>query len=340
MPYASAEAASWPAVVVVMFLALVAALAVVSEERGWSAAAVAVATTARTEAEGRVTWRSRLAGVTLAALAGLVCVGWAMARPAEAVEAPRLVLRVPAIQEGAMLLAEASGARILIDGGPTTSAAVTALGDVLRPWDRTVDVVALTDPREAYVLGLPRVFQRYRVGLFLDAADDYPSAAYRQLQQTVVRRGVRRAVAEPGTEITVGPAIALEALGPIGDASTVGPLAFRLRVDDFSVLVPVDGTAAQMRALLAAEQSLESTILLLTDRATRQPGAAALLRAVSPELVVVQGAPRAAAGAPPLEPMRVAIGDGEPEPTWHYTQTDGALLVELHEDGYRLVLSH
>jgi hypothetical protein len=169
------------------------------------------------------------------------------------------------------------------------------------------------------------------------------------MRDLAARRGVPRLPAEAGTELVIGPALTLEVLGSGstgGGAQRSGshpapgsaePLAFRLRSGDFSVLLPVDGTAAQTRALLGGEQPLASTVLVLTDRATRQPSAAALLRAASPELVIVQGVPRATGGAAPPSPVTLAVGDGEPEPSWHHTQTDGPLRLEVREDGYRVM---
>jgi competence protein ComEC len=313
--------------------------------------------------------RARLAGSALAALAALACVAWAMAAPLEAVAeghaGPGLTLAAAAVPEGSLALVRtADGARVLLGGGPTVGGAAALLGEQLRPWDRTVDVVVLADPREAHVVGLARVLERYRVGLLLDGAEDYPSAAYRQVRDAARRRGVRRLRAEAGTAVAVGQLLTLEILaaapappaeglpaegppaeGPAGTSAgarraprAAEPLALRLRWGDFSVLVPGDGSAARNRAVLGGPAPVASTIVLLSERGSRESGVDALLRAAEPELVVVQGTPRAGApAAPPPAPAQAQLPADYAEPTWHRTATDGALRLEVRREGYRVV---
>ncbi|MGH2370926.1 MAG: ComEC/Rec2 family competence protein, partial [Chloroflexota bacterium] len=102
--------------------------------------------------------------LALGGLVALACVAWAMASPGEAAaQPPGLLVSIPAVADGTLALLRApDGARLLLNGGPGTGSATTLLGEQLRPWDRTVDAVVLADPREAYVLGLARVLERYR----------------------------------------------------------------------------------------------------------------------------------------------------------------------------------
>jgi beta-lactamase superfamily II metal-dependent hydrolase len=297
-------------------------------------------------------WYTRLEFGLLAALTCLVCVVGAMASPLEAGSQPAgLALTAPAVQDGSLALVRApDGARLLLNGGPTLDSAATLLGEQLRPWDRTIDVVVLADPREAHVLGLQRVVERYRVGLLLDGADTYPSAAYRQLRETARRRGVRRLQAEPDTEIAVGRSLVLEVLlaatprqaaagaspeQPVSADRSPEPLALRLRSADFSLLLPGDQPADRLEDLLAAGHPLASTVLLLTDRASRSPAAGDHVQAAGPELVVIQGAP----WAPPSSPRTVSAPafDADSAPTLYRTVVDGTLRLEARPDGYRIL---
>jgi competence protein ComEC len=283
-----------------------------------------------------------------ALLVCLVCVAWAMASPLEAgFRLPTLALTVPAIQDGSLALVRApDGARVLLNGGPTTASAVELLGEHLRPWDRTVDVVVLADPRQAHVLGVQHVLERYRVGLLLDGADTYPSAAYRQVRDTAARHGIRRVRAEPGTEVAVGRSLVLEVLlaaasQPEGAAGMEGsepsdrtaqPLALRLRWEGFSILLPGDQPAGRQNDLLTADHPVASTVLVLTDRASREPAAQALARAADPELIVVQGTPRGP--APPTQ-LADTLAAGQ-SPSLYRTVVDGTLRLDATPDGYRL----
>jgi competence protein ComEC len=283
----------------------------------------------------------------------LFCVAVAMAAPIHTDAAtPEYTISVPAVVEGTLLLAQApDGRRILVNGGPGTGSATALLGDYLRPWDRTVDVVVTADPREGYLMGLGRVLERYRIGLLVDAVDEYPTAAYRQLRDTAKRHAVRRLVAEMGSQIEIGSDFSLEILdgsaaptssgdgtparAPSAGRAAPAPLALRLRWGNFSLLVPGDAAPAQLRQLLAGSHDLHSTVILLSARAMRDPNTPALLRAARPELVIVQGELRATGATPPAPLAPLPVATGEPEPTWHFTTTDGPLRLRVGQFGYR-----
>ncbi|HEV2124359.1 MAG TPA: hypothetical protein VGW38_16515, partial [Chloroflexota bacterium] len=298
---------------------------------------------------------SRLTRVAVPALLALFCVGVAMAAPTGTGAAePALSISIPAISDGVLALAQApSGERVLLNGGPGTSSATALLGQYLRPWDRIVDLAVATDPREAYVLGLPRVLERYRTGVLLDSTAEYASAAHRHLRNTARRHHVARSVPQPGTEYVVGRTLRVEILGEpdlAGSApatmspprsapgGAAAPLTLRLRWGAFSLLVPGDLSPAEHRRLLAGAQALHSTAVLLTARATRDPNTAALLRAAEPELVIVQGELRAAPGTtspPSFQP--VPLGGDMPEPTWHFTAQGGPVRLEVSHGEYRII---
>lgn len=316
--------------------------------------------------EGGTTGGARLPAITLAALAALAVVGWQMAAPGEALAARQTaLLAVPAVPDGTLALLQApDGVRVLFNGGPGAGSATTVLGEQLRPWDHTVDAVVLADPREHSVLGLPRALERYRTGVLVDAASGYPSGAYRQVQDAARRHAVPQVRAGPGSAIAVGPTVRLEVLpsspapatnserGPssglsnpagvsdVADADLAQLPAWRLCWGDFSVLIPGDGYAAgvaqaRWSSLLGAPH-VHSTVLLLTERAARDPATAQLVRAVRPEVVVVQGQPRPGSTVVRAAAESVVRLRDDLEPRWHFTATDGPLRLEARADAIRL----
>ncbi len=66
-------------------------------------------------------------------------------------------------QGDATLIKSPYGQRILIDGGPSTSAVLGELADNLSWFDRRIDLVILTHPHEDHLAGLPGVLKRYQV---------------------------------------------------------------------------------------------------------------------------------------------------------------------------------
>lgn len=77
----------------------------------------------------------------------------------------RLRMTVLDVGQGdAILLTGPSGGRMLIDTGPDPDRLVTLLDERLPPWDRRLDLVAVTHPHEDHVAGLGLLLDRYRVG--------------------------------------------------------------------------------------------------------------------------------------------------------------------------------
>jgi competence protein ComEC len=289
-----------------------------------------------------------LPALVASALLALAAVGGAMVwrggSPAGTLAGPpTLRLSLPAVAAGTMVAATApDGAKVLLDGGPGTGGAATLLGEVLRPWDRTVDAVVITDPGEHYVLGLPRVLQRYRIGILLDATSDDDSPGYRMAQEVAHRRGVPRRRAEPGSAYVVGSTTQLDVLST---AATPPDLpAWRLRWGSFSLLLPGEDTGGRWAAMAANAPPVRCTVLLLTERDARRSTVATLVQTVAPALVVVQGQTRQ--GALPARASSDAVltggltgvagGASDGAPLWHYTARDGPLRLEVSATAFRL----
>ena len=311
-------------------------------------------------------WRVPGVRTVLVALGALACAGFAVAgSSAAATEAPHRLVAVPhvpgAAGGSAVLLQAPDGTRVLINGGPTAGGAAALLGGHLRPWDRPVDALIAADPRDASLTGLQRVVDRYRTGTLLDTVDaiaDHPSPAYRQLRDTARARGVQCQVLRPGTQLELGRGIHIQAVGgdrsghddAAGDGASRAsrasraappaaiPLALRVQWGSFSVFVPGDGTAAQRRALASGGEDLRSTVLVLTSRTAGAADLPALVRAVEPELIVIQGDPPAAPGGSASPPDRdLPLLDGDRPMARHVTAADGPLRLAVGRDGYRLL---
>ena len=82
-------------------------------------------------------------------------------------------------QGDAILVQAPDGRQILVDGGPSPTALLNELGDVLPFWDRSLDLVVLTHPDGDHITGLIPLLDRYRVGQVLDVpqSESAPEAA-------------------------------------------------------------------------------------------------------------------------------------------------------------------
>jgi len=334
LPHAAAPLPAWPPAAITAYLAALVVLCAVVE---WRTQGQIRSPSAPPPSAGGLGGRARAA--LLSGLLALAAVAWAMAFPAGAFQAPRLVARFPAVPDGTLAFVQApDGSRVLVNGGPAANSAVALLGEHLRPWDRTIDAIVLADPRQASIQGLAMVLERYRTGVLIDLVDDYPSATYRHLRSMAAQAGVRRLVVAPGTRLTIGRSLTLDILGPPepepgGEAHGSPALsALRLRWGEFSLLVP----AGPLRSS-ALHDLPASTVVLLGDRESQTPVAAALLAAARPEVVVVQDVPRPSTQRAPGSDGETDPLDVLPEAARYRTAVDGPLTIEATTTSYRLV---
>ncbi len=130
-------------------------------------------------------------------------------------------------QGDALWVETPNGRRMLVDGGPSPSAVLAALGRRKAPWDRRVDVVVLTHPDADHVAGLPAVLARYRVGLVVGpgVAHDTPDGrAWEAAVRTEGEEGAERIRARAGDVIVLDEAAGVRAvvLWPTADVAMLG----------------------------------------------------------------------------------------------------------------------
>lgn len=73
-----------------------------------------------------------------------------------------------AVGQGDAILIQSGHQQVLIDGGREGKVLLTALGEVMPFYDRTIDIVIATHPDADHIGGLPLLLNRYRVGQFVD----------------------------------------------------------------------------------------------------------------------------------------------------------------------------
>jgi competence protein ComEC len=334
LPFAAATLPEWSPGAVIAYLA---ALVAICAAREWRADAVVARPAPGSPPAGRQ-------DALVCALLALSAVGCAMAAPySPAAPPPELHLTVPTVPTGTLALAVApDGARLLLGGGPTTGGAAALLGDSLRPWDRALDAALIADPRDTHLQGLLRVVGRYRTGVLLDGASDRDPDRYPALRDTLSAAGARnvphRTLAS-GDSARIGPDLRLTALGaparPSWRLEWVG--------SEFSLLLPGDLRPAAAAGPAPPGAGLDlppSDVLLLDAAGAADPALAALLRAVRPAFVVLQGNPdrrdsglvRLALAAPAAERLDAPA----PPALWHDTARDGPLRLDVRPEAFRL----
>ncbi len=127
------------------------------------------------------------------------------------------------------LIVTASGAKILIDGGPANSAVLESLDAILPPLDRSLDVVIMTHAQVDHFGGLMDVVKNYRVGLFLWNGVSGGTETFEAFKKILNEENVASLVVAEGDRMMIGkteirvlsPNKALLAGGDLNDSAIV-----------------------------------------------------------------------------------------------------------------------
>lgn len=215
---------------------------------------------------------------------------------------PELTLTMMDVGQGdAILVRTPGGSDLLVDASPNRSA-VDALGALLPPGDRDLELVVITHPHADHLAGLLPVLDHYTVrqlwasGVRYDAP--VPRAAERRLGQL---RVPVRSVHE-GVTANLGPDVRLEVLAPFesldgrvvarDDARRGGGLnddsvVLRLTYRSFCALLMGDASEAVEAELVRKGTLSACAVLKVGHHGSRFSTTDALLDAVTPELGLI-----------------------------------------------------
>ena len=70
------------------------------------------------------------------------------------------------------------GKTMLIDGGMDAASLSQALDSQMPSWQRSLDMVLLTSPRQDHLAGLQDIVTRYAIGEVIDAGMLHPNTTY------------------------------------------------------------------------------------------------------------------------------------------------------------------
>jgi len=185
--------------------------------------------------------------------------------------------------------------KILVDGGPSPTILLAALGRRMPFWERTIELVVLTHPHDDHVSGLIPVLERYKVKAFLDGGQEHPTPAYTQCLEMVQEKGIPYHLARAGMQIQSGKGLQMKVLHPqsellSGTRSDVNnnSIVLRLVYGRVSFLLAGDVEEEAEWVLLSSKEGLASTILKSPHHGSDTSLNPKFLEAVNPQLAVIQ----------------------------------------------------
>ena len=197
-------------------------------------------------------------------------------------------------QGDAILIQTPNRQDILIDGGPSPQAIGLELGKKLPFWDRTIDLVVLTQPQADHVTGLIEVLQNYKVEQVIEPGIAYSSAIYQQWLDLVKDKEIEYKIAHAGQEIDLGDGIKIEVLHPpspllqgTSDDVDNNGVVLRLSWNKVSFLLTADIDQEAEWHLIARRANLKSTVLKVAHHGSRTSTSPEFLAVVDPEVAVI-----------------------------------------------------
>jgi len=198
-------------------------------------------------------------------------------------------------QGDAIFIQTPRGQKVLVDGGPSPTTVLAALGRRMPFWDRAIDLVVLSHPHDDHVSGLIPVLKRYKVKAFLDGGQEHPTPAYTQCLEVIQEKGISYQLAQLGMQIQLGEGLQMRVLHPEGELlsgtdSDVNnnSIVLRLVYGRISFLLTGDVEEEAEAVLLLSNEDLASTILKSPHHGSDTSLNLRFLEAVNPQLAVIQ----------------------------------------------------
>lgn len=243
-------------------------------------------------------------------------------------------------QGDAALIETPDGKQILIDGGPD-GAVVQKLGELISPYDRTLDALILSHPHADHITGFMDVLVRYDVERVVQSDITYDSSQFRAWQDAVASEGSLVVEAKSGTVLDLGNGVTLTVVYPLtsaGGVTTKDPHKFMtvavLRYKNAAVMFTGDMEAPEEKRLmrnLAAE--LDVDVLKVGHHGSKTSTSDEFLAVTSPQAAVISVGVGNSYHLPSPEVLERIASAGIP---YYRTDVDGDVVLSTDGEIIRI----
>lgn len=248
----------------------------------------------------------------------------------------------------AILVQTPNGAHILVDGGENATRLRTALGDRLPFYKNNIDLLIVTQPKSTEIMGLPPLFDRYRMqNVITNGQTQDSNEVYRALQNTLSQNNANVQMVTAGYKVQTDDGVLIEVLNPAttpnnkakpGDA----PLILRLTYGSASFLITSDLTQNGMQSLLDSNVYLGARVVELPSNGDDSINTPDWLAAVNPQIMVIeaeQGNPSAQPKPSFISTLSKEFGNYSCGHRLCLYRTDLQGTIEFASDGKQLWIS-
>jgi beta-lactamase superfamily II metal-dependent hydrolase len=167
---------------------------------------------------------------------------------------PKLTFAMLDIGQGDALFIESpTGKQILVDGGPPGEV-MKELSKRMPLFDRTIDMIIITNPDADHIAGFLDVLKNYKVGSMLEPGTFNESKTYENLKNEIKKQNIQNGLAKAGMQIDIGGGAYLQVLFPDRDVSdwerNDGSIVMKLVYGNNSFMLTGDATVATEQIIL------------------------------------------------------------------------------------------
>ncbi len=196
-------------------------------------------------------------------------------------------------QGDAIFIEAPNGNQILLDGGPD-SKVLRRLGEILPFYDRSIDMLIVSNPDKDHIAGFVDVLRRYEVEKVMEPGTVSETAVYRELENEIEKEKAEKVLARRGMRVVIDEknGVFLDILFPDRDVSGLttnnGSIVARLVYGDTSFLLSGDSPKAVENYLVSLDgPALRSDVLKVGHHGSKTSTGEMFLGYVSPKYAVI-----------------------------------------------------
>jgi len=199
-------------------------------------------------------------------------------------------------QGDAIFIQAPNGNQMLIDGGPGKSV-LRELSAVMPFYDRSIDVILATHADQDHVGGLPDVFKKYKVNVFIEPGVSGESSSYQELEKIVANKNsstneveIKKILAKRGMNIDLGGGVILQILFPdrnlVVTETNTSSIVAKLVYGENEFLLTGDSPKT-IEEYLVSFGNLQSDVLKVAHHGSKNSDDENFVSAVSPKYAVI-----------------------------------------------------
>ncbi len=195
-------------------------------------------------------------------------------------------------QGDAIFIQAPNGNQVVVDGGPPQTI-LRELSHVMPFYDRSVDMLVVTNPDADHMSGFIDVLHEYKVDKVIEPGTFSPSATYTELEKSVSKSGASRILARRNMNIWLDRphGIYLNIILPDRDVSEQstndGSIIMKLHYGQTSYMLMGDAPQKMETYAMALGSDVRADVLKLGHHGSRTSSGEEFVAAVHPALAVI-----------------------------------------------------